>query len=97
MHRVESQVKPAWIPPFCEQVLYSAQTFPQSTPLPGGSVVVPGTYSGHSALPGASGMQVPGLGAVPAIAAVEADGVGVGDGGGAYAADQTRSLPSVQA
>ena len=84
------------MPPFAEHVLYSLQTFTQSTPLFDGSTVVPGTYKGHPADPGASGTHDPGCGDVleePGGMMIGV-GVGVGVGGGAYAADHTRSLPS---
>src|ERR1700733_9325710 len=44
------------------QESYSSQTFAQSTPLSGGNMVVPETYSGHPTPPGASGRQVGGSG-----------------------------------
>ena len=47
VHSVASQVKPACAPFGCRQVWYSSQTLAQSTPLPGGIIVTPGTYNGH--------------------------------------------------
>ena len=65
-------------------VLYSSQTTAQSTPLFGGRTVVPGTYSGHPAAPGASGRQVPGLGTAAgagAWAGADEASIGAGVGG----------------
>src|SRR5271166_865084 len=91
VHSVASQVKPACAPFGCRQLWYSSQTLAQSTPLSGGSIVVPGTYSGHPRPPGASGRQVggtgtgaaSGAGVISFASAETAAGVAVGVAAGA--------------
>src|SRR6202166_2300490 len=72
VHSVASQVKPACAPLGCRQLWYSSQTFAQSTPLSGGIIVTPGTYSGHPSPPGASGKHAGGLGTAAGTAPARA-------------------------